>query len=137
MYLTSINKVNCIDIYKGVYGTSSIGNLKIYQLITIGDSQNPYEDLPLIPSLVLDTDCVSVKSMQGRISREDYGINTTQLWRVTINGDVSSEKLILNNYAFITWNNQVIKGVISNVERKLTNRYYLYIDTSVTVPFTP
>lgn len=75
--------------------------------------------------------------MQGRINREDYGINTTQLWRVTINGNVSSEKLILNNYAFVTWNNQVIKGVISNVERKLTNRYYLYIDTSVTVPFTP
>lgn len=106
-------------------------------MVTIGDSQNPYEDLPLIPSLVLDTECVSIKSMQGRISREDYGINTTQLWRVTINGDVSSEKLILNNYAFVTWNNQVIKGVISNVERKLTNRYYLYIDTSATVPFTP
>lgn len=129
--------INCIDIYKGFYGASSIGNLKIYQLITLGGSQNPYEDLPLIPSLVLDTECVSVKSMQGHISREDYGINTTQLWRVTINGDVDSEKLILNNYAFITWNNQVIKGVISNVERKLTNRYYLYIDTSATVPFTP
>jgi hypothetical protein len=127
--------INVIDIFRSSYGESAIGTLKIYQLVS--SNPNPYDDLPLEKVLLLNTNCVSVKpAVKGYASREDFGIDSAQIWRVTITGDTDADKIPLGNYAIVEWLNQNLRGVIVSVERKLTNRYYVYIDTSKNVPFT-
>ncbi len=126
--------VNVIDVFRGSYGESAIGTLKIYQLVS--STPNPYDDLPLEKVLLLDTSCVSVKAPVKRYaSREDFGIDSAQIWRVTISGDTGADKIPLGSYAIVEWLNQNLRGVIVSVERKLTNRHYVYIDTSKNVPF--
>mgnify|MGYP000113704983 FL=1 len=125
---------NVIDVFRSSYGESAIGTLKIYQLVS--SNPNPYDDLPLEKTLLLNTSCVSVKTpVKGHSSREDFGIDSAQIWRITINGDTDADKIPLGSYAIVEWLNQNLRGVIVSVERKLTNRYYIYIDTSKNVPF--
>lgn len=125
---------NVIDVFRSSYGESAIGTLKIYQLVS--SNPNPYDDLPLEKTLLLNTSCVSVKTpVKRRSSREDFGIDSAQIWRITINGDTDADKIPLGSYAIVEWLNQNLRGVIVSVERKLTNRYYIYIDTSKNVPF--
>ncbi len=127
--------INVIDIFRSSYGESAIGTLKIYQLVS--SNPNPYDDLPLEKVLLLDTSCVSVKAPdKWYASRKDFGIDSVQKWRVTISGDTDADKIPLGCYAIVEWLNQNLRGVIVSVERKLTNRYYIYIDTSKNVPFT-
>lgn len=127
--------INVIDIFRSSYGESAIGTLKIYQLVP--SNPNPYDDLPLQKVLLLDTNCVSVKTPTERYaSREDFGIDSAQIWRVTITRDTDADKIPLGCYAIVEWLNQNIRGVIVSVDCKLTNRYYVYIDTSKNVPFS-
>ena len=125
---------NVIDVFRSSYGESAIGTLKIYQLVS--NSPNPYDDLPLEKTLLLNTSCVSVKTpVKRHSSREDFGIDSAQIWRITINGDTDADKIPLGSYAIVEWLNQNLRGVIVSAERKFTNRYYVYIDTSKNVPF--
>lgn len=127
--------LDVVDIFRSSYGESAIGRLKIYQLVSI--NPNPYDDLPLEKVLLLDTECVSVKAPLKRYaSRGDFGILPEQIWRIAINGGIDADKIPLGGYALVEWLNQNIRGVIVSIERKLTNRYYIYIDTSKNVPFT-
>ena len=127
--------INVIDVFRSSYGESAIGTLKVYQLGS--SSLNPYDDLPLEKVLLLNTSCVSITPpVKKYSSREDFGIDAAQIWRVTITGDTDADKIPLGSYAIVEWLNQNLRGVIVSVERKLTNRYYIYIDTSKNVPFT-
>jgi hypothetical protein len=126
--------INVIDVFRSSHGESAIGTLKIYQLVS--NNPNPYDDLPLEKVLLVETNCVSVKTPAKRYaSREDFGIDSAQIWRVTISGDTGADKIPLGSYAIVEWLNQNLRGVIVSVERKLTNRYYVHIDTSKNVPF--
>lgn len=124
-----------VGIFRSTYGESAIGTLKVYQLVS--SNPNPYDDLPLDKVLLLETECASVKNpLKGYAPREDFGISQEQIWRITISGGIDVDKIPLGAYALVEWLKQSIRGVIVSVERKLTNRYYVYIDTSKNVPFT-
>lgn len=138
--MVDITSVNCIELFKSYGGSNSSGRLRLYQLNTVAnDVTEPYELPPEnanSPFLILETECVSIKNPFSRFSQNsEYGISSNSIWRVTINSDISSDKLLLKTYAVIDWAKQRIQGVIDSVVRKHSNRYHLFINASQIVPF--
>lgn len=136
--MLDLGKINTIAIFKAFGGSSSTGRLRVFtipELIT----DNPY-DLPTVntPNLLLTTECVSIK-LQTRGEANDAdpsGLINYSFWKCSVDGEIASNLLKRGAYAVIdSWNNQVIKGIIDQVERKYSNRYRLTIDTAQNVPF--
>ncbi len=131
-------KVNTIELFKAFAGSGASGRLRVFVLPEL-DTDNPY-DLPevITPTLLLTTECVSIK-LQGRGlagDRESSGLVNYSFWKCSVDGQIAPEKLRIGAYAVIDkWNNQVIKGILDQVDRKHSNRYRLTIDTAQNVPF--
>lgn len=136
--MLDIGQLNCVEIFKAFGGSGSTGRLRVFVLPSL-DTDNPY-DLPKVikPELLLNTECVSVKlQTKGMASEADpSGVVNYSYWKCTIDGSVNPDQLRLGAYAVIDrWNNQTIKGILDQVERKHSNRYRLTIDTAQNVPF--
>lgn len=136
--MLDLGKINTIAIFKAFGGTSSTGRLRVFtipELIT----DNPY-DLPTLttPILLLTAECVSIK-LQTRGEANDAdpsGLVNYSVWKCSVDGSILPNLLKMGAYAVIDrWNNQVIKGVLDQVDRKHSNRYRLTIDTAQNVPF--
>lgn len=133
-----LGKINTVELFKAFAGTGSSGRLRVFTLPEL-DTDNPY-DLPAVitPTLLLTTDCVSIKLQTRGIASdvEQSGVVNYSFWKCTIDGSIAPEKLKHGAYAVIDkWNNQVIKGILDQVDRKHSNRYRLTIDTAQNVPF--
>ena len=136
--MLDIGKLDCIQLFKTFGGTGSTGRLRVFVLPEL-DTDNPY-DLPevITPTLLLNTACVSIKlQTKGMASEADpSGVVNYSYWKCTIDGSISPTKLRLGAYAVIDrWNNQIIKGIVDQIDRKHSNRYRLTIDTAQNVPF--
>jgi hypothetical protein len=136
--MLDIGKLDCIQLFKAFGGTGSTGRLRVFVLPDL-DTDNPY-DLPevITPTLLLNTECVSMKlQTKGMASEADpSGVVNYSYWKCTIDGSIPPTKLRLGAYAVIDrWNNQVIKGIVDQIDRKHSNRYRLTIDTAQNVPF--
>lgn len=136
--MIDLGKINCVELFKAFAGTGSTGRLRVFILPEL-ETDNPY-DLPSIitPTLLLTTECVSIKlQTKGMASESDQsGLVNYSSWKCTVDGSIPPEQLRLGAYAVIDqWNNQVIKGILDQVDRKHSNRYRLTIDTAQNVPF--
>lgn len=136
--MLDLGKINAIEIFKAFSGSGSTGRLRVFTIPELS-TDNPY-DLPTVnaPTLLLTTECVSIK-LQTRGEANDAspsGLVNYSVWKCSVDGSISSSLLKMGAYAVIDrWNNQVIKGVLDQVERKHSNRYRLTIDTAHNVPF--
>lgn len=136
--MLDLAKINCVLLFKTFAGSNAFGRLRVFVIPEL-ESTNPY-DLPTIikPTLLLDTECVSIKLEKAgnAAERDPSGLTNYSFWQCTIDGSHSVDKLKLGAYAVIdNWNNQIIKGILDQVHRKHSNRYRLTIDTSQNVPF--
>lgn len=136
--MLDIGKVNTISIFKAFAGIGSSGRLRVFTLPEL-ETDNPY-DLPdvITPSLLLTAECVSIKLQTRGVAsdRESSGLVNYSFWKCSVDGHIEPNKLILGAYAVIDqWNNQVIKGILDQIDRKHSNRYRLTIDTAQNVPF--
>lgn len=135
--MVDLGSIDCVNLFKSYGGTGSNGILQLYQYTAFtSEPTNPYElPIPNTPYLLLEAECTSIKhSTKMDSERANVGIINDSLWRVTISGQTDVSKLILRSYAVINWNGLKIKGVLANVERKHSNRFHVFIDTTQNVP---
>jgi hypothetical protein len=136
--MLDLGKINTIELFKAFAGSGASGRLRVFILPEL-DTDNPY-DLPevITPTLLLTTECVSIKLQTRGVAgdRESSGLVNYSFWKCSVDGQIAPEKLRLGAYAVIDkWNNQVIKGILDQVDRKHSNRYRVTIDTAQNVPF--
>lgn len=136
--MLDLGKVSTISLFKAFAGTGSSGRLRVFTLPEL-ETDNPY-DLPdvITPTLLLTTECVSIKLQTKGVAsdRESSGLVNYSFWKCSVDGQILPDKLQLGAYAVIDqWNNQIIKGILDQVDRKHSNRYRLTIDTAQNVPF--
>ena len=136
--MLDLGKLNTIEVFKAFAGSGASGRLRVFVIPEL-DTDNPY-DLPevITPTLLLTTECVSIKlQTRGMASdRESSGMINYSFWKCSVDGQILPDQLLIGAYAVIdNWNNQVIKGILDQVDRKHSNRYRLTIDTAQNVPF--
>lgn len=136
--MIDLGKLNAIELFQAFAGTGASGRLRVFILPEL-DTDNPY-DLPdtITPTLLLTTACVSIKLQTRGVAgdRESSGMVNYSFWKCSVDGQIEPSKLQIGAYAVIDkWNNQVIKGILDQVDRKHSNRYRLTIDTAQNVPF--
>jgi hypothetical protein len=132
--MSDFAEIDVFGLYQEAIGEEGTGRLRLFQVQNYQD--NPYAEPASAPETTLDVEAVAIRLMPvGRGGdRTEVGAAEDKTYRCTIRPPDNLDALQLQAYALLEFRGMRVTGVLDRVDRKVSSRFHIYIDSSKNFP---